>query len=391
MSDEPRTTRSAVEDHGVSSKTELNGLAPPLCEAAGNPDKPGMPSIPPVTTGGAATSACTDGTPGRTPSMHDLMEAWREKTWRPRYAKRLKDFEKAHKCRIKEEYMAEHIQAGVVLASTTNHSRYNPIPRAGRSDTTIFINYDSGIVDAKFAHVVMSLRQQQREGSILLKGKPQDILVQNIYTVLVYLLNVLDWTNSPHKDTQVTAECRKRLEAATESAAEECRIISEKVKRCAERVALTRYLIGLPVGFIVAVLLVGGAAHFNLHIGALASNSTLSLCLTAGAVGALLSVLARVTRQNQLRVRTDLGTGMTVLAGSCRPIVGAMLGAALYLLIIGGLVPLGASSSMKDPDLFYAGVAFFAGFSERWAQDTIVRNIPEGKSDPQGVVSGQKH
>jgi len=237
----------------------------------------------------------------------------------------------------------------------------------------------------------MSLRQQQREGSILLKGKPQDILVQNIYTVLVYLLNVLDWTNSPHKDTQVTAECRKRLEAATESAAEECRIISEKVKRCAERVALTRYLIGLPVGFIVAVLLVGGAAHFNLHIGTSASNSTLSLCLTAGAVGALLSVLARITRQNQLRVRTDLGTGMTVLAGSCRPIVGAMLGAALYLLIIGGLVPLGASSSMKDPDLFYAGVAFFAGFSERWAQDTIVRNIPEGKSDPQGVVSGQKH
>ena len=57
-----------------------------------------------------------------------------------------------------------------------------------------------------------------------------------------------------------------------------------------------------------------------------------------------------------------------------RPLVGATFGVALYVLVIGGLLPLASNSQTAAH--FFGGLSFLAGFSERWAQDTIVRSAP---------------
>lgn len=101
----------------------------------------------------------------------------------------------------------------------------------------------------------------------------------------------------------------------------------------------------------------------------------IGLCFAFGGIGAIASVMARITRGAHIETNQDRGRFITVLSGAFRPIVGGMFGAMLYILILGGIVPLQSDDGI-DAGLFFAGIAFLAGFSERWAQDTIVQSIP---------------
>ncbi|MDT7712828.1 MAG: hypothetical protein QOG46_1517 [Pseudonocardiales bacterium] len=366
-----------------------------------------QPSSPPMVAGTAARGASVDSSSKQSPSLHDLIDAWKE-PYRPRYALLLREFEIANSCKVKETYFAQYLRAGAILVSEkpargtggagdTMHPRLRR-SRSPSTRTNIFLSYNSGIVLPRFAYVVMTLRRYQRESSILLKGRSQDILVQDIYTTILYLLNVLDSVNAPREDGadgQVRAsveQSRDRMKAAIDSADAECRVIEQKLRECSRRTALSGYLIGLPVGLALVAFLVFVVAQSRFNVGHLASNSMLAICLATGAVGALLSVMARITRGEHLHVRDDLGFGVTILAGGFRPIVGAVLGAVLYVLILGGLVPMAIPSATEKVDvgLFFAGVAFFAGFSERWAQDTIVLSVPRGGPSPTRDINGEK-
>jgi hypothetical protein len=52
---------------------------------------------------------------------------------------------------------------------------------------------------------------------------------------------------------------------------------------------------------------------------------------------------------------------------------------------MGGLIPLDVTDERL---LFFAGLAFLAGFSERWAQDTILRSAPIAPSPLQHTAKG---
>ncbi len=53
--------------------------------------------------------------------------------------------------------------------------------------------------------------------------------------------------------------------------------------------------------------------------------------------------------------------------------------ASLYVLVQAGLLPLQAptANGTERTSFFFIGLAFLAGFSERWAQDTIVNSAPK--------------
>jgi hypothetical protein len=91
----------------------------------------------------------------------------------------------------------------------------------------------------------------------------------------------------------------------------------------------------------------------------------LMLCTGAGAVGALVSVLSRMTSGGD-RFSIDFEVGRPLLRrlGLYKPIVGSVFGVALYFLLASGLL------MTRPPDGnrmdFYAIIAFFAGFSERF-------------------------
>ena len=113
-------------------------------------------------------------------------------------------------------------------------------------------------------------------------------------------------------------------------------------------------------------------------------GATLITCLVSGAVGAILSVMTRTTNRERVRVRLDQGRFVVFLSGGFRLIIGAVFGAAMFVLVSGGLLPIAVPDSPDQVKLFFAGLAFLAGFSERWAQDTIVRTLP-GAADRNAV------
>jgi hypothetical protein len=94
------------------------------------------------------------------------------------------------------------------------------------------------------------------------------------------------------------------------------------------------------------------------------------LCFAAGAIGALMSVMARM---NSGRVRVDWEFGKDTLRtlGSLRPFVGGIFGLMTFFALKSGVVALDIADA-KRSTYFYILFAFAAGFSERFAQDMLL-------------------
>jgi hypothetical protein len=97
--------------------------------------------------------------------------------------------------------------------------------------------------------------------------------------------------------------------------------------------------------------------------------------LLLGAIGAVLSVMQRLTSGN-LRLRIDSSLSENRTLGIFRPIIGSAFALALLILVLGGLIPLEVPSGSTPEEVekrafFLVGIAFLAGFSERFAQDMI--------------------
>lgn len=113
-------------------------------------------------------------------------------------------------------------------------------------------------------------------------------------------------------------------------------------------------------------------------------------CAIAGAAGALVSVLTRVTNES-LRLDYHIGGRMLVVLGLARPVIGAVLALALYWATVGGVVPLappggGTGAALPATDdarfAFFIAIGFIAGFSERYAQDMLLIRAPQQPEQP---------
>jgi hypothetical protein len=99
--------------------------------------------------------------------------------------------------------------------------------------------------------------------------------------------------------------------------------------------------------------------------------------IMAGALGALTSVLSNATFGRIVLDRASGGNWNTLL-GAFRPIIGALFGAAFFILVSAGFLPIKIPSD--NTIALYASIAFLAGFSHRWAQDTF--KAAEGRISP---------
>jgi hypothetical protein len=113
----------------------------------------------------------------------------------------------------------------------------------------------------------------------------------------------------------------------------------------------------------------------------------LFLCYGAGALGALVSAMTRMSKSTG-SMDFEIGRPLLRRLGVFRPFVGAIFGVVLFFLIRSG-VP-GIVVPEARTQYFYLGLAaFLAGFSERWAtvmiggaQRTIGGTDPEDEPPP---------
>jgi len=133
----------------------------------------------------------------------------------------------------------------------------------------------------------------------------------------------------------------------------------------------------------------GGIATVTLAIAAVAtvwlsiSWAAPVAALVAGALGAVVSVIQRIN-SGVFELEYDVGGPYTFFLGGLRPVIGGVFAMAITFAVSGGLVhlPVDAHEQTSGRRFALLVLAFLAGFSERWAQDTLTAIIPASAPHP---------
>lgn len=149
--------------------------------------------------------------------------------------------------------------------------------------------------------------------------------------------------------------------------------------RAGNRAARIVYFWGMVAGVAVALAL---AAFFALlvHLSFLEVDvdqvgvRSFFICYAAGALGAVVSVLIRMRRDDGFSLDYEVGRSQSFRLGSFRPFLGAVFGLLIYFALESGLLQIAVpdrdpTTDATDVSLYFlAFIAFVAGFSERLAQ-----------------------
>jgi hypothetical protein len=203
-----------------------------------------------------------------------------------------------------------------------------------------------------------------------LSPKPRKICMRMIFGIVVALLGTLDVPPGDGRRRPFSSNL-----TAVESLEAELEQARRYYDRSAQRQAQVEYFAGMVGGL---VLLLAALVGLGLIAGARLLHEPLLAAPLAGGAGAVVSVMTRMTR-DQLSLNYESGVTTIRILGVIRPLLGGLFGGALYLLLAGGLLTV--AHTPDDPtDLiyFYTGIAFVAGFSERWAQDVVTGKGPAG-------------
>src|SRR4029077_11376820 len=105
--------------------------------------------------------------------------------------------------------------------------------------------------------------------------------------------------------------------------------------------------------------------------------------LIAGAIGAVVSVVQRIN-SGSFELDYDVGGPYIFFLGGLRPLIGGAFAVAISFAFDGGLLhaPVAATETADHRRLALLVISFLAGFSERFAQDTLTSVLPESKSAP---------
>jgi|tagenome__1003787_1003787.scaffolds.fasta_scaffold20948819_2 hypothetical protein len=200
-------------------------------------------------------------------------------------------------------------------------------------------------------------------------GRDRALCLRMLYGVISGLFKELD-RNAATRADGATVECARieYLESALDRA-------DGYFRRAAQRRAQLRYLGGV-IGGLSVIAGVGFLLSLGLsRLPDLQDQSGMYLAsLIAGGMGALLSVLYGMTSGN-LRLHTlfanaESGCGPLVAAGALRPLLGALSGTVVYVLLQSGFIPLKVPEGAAGTHFFIA-IAIVAGFSERWARGVL--------------------
>jgi len=204
----------------------------------------------------------------------------------------------------------------------------------------------------------------------VLSKTPERIATQWLLSVAGYLLSVVDTDARLNKHEATKAARRARNELSQ---------VETYYDRAGEKTGRLIYFWGMMIGVVtLGILGVAGALIYALpKHNYLSDTKTIFICYGMGAVGAVISVLTRMSQTGKAGdafIDYEVGRPALRRVGSFRPVIGAVFAVVLYFALQSGLVNLQTSDGAKIGEInqtttfFYAALAFMAGFSERWAR-----------------------
>lgn len=198
-----------------------------------------------------------------------------------------------------------------------------------------------------------------------LKPKPRKICMRMTFNVITMLLGTLD--NRIGRGEKASAFDQSHADQRTLE--EELASTEAYYLNAARRTSRMHYLLGMMIGLPLA----GAVAYVLYKIDSLPTD--MAIIFAAGSVGALVSVMERLTT-GKLEMNHEVGRATNVSLGLIRPFIGALFALALYFFISGELVSVFNLPEEDVQPYFFAGIGFLAGFSERFAQDIVAQTKP---------------
>jgi hypothetical protein len=210
-----------------------------------------------------------------------------------------------------------------------------------------------------------------------LDGVPRAVVMQWLLLVESHLLGFIE----RHRDRDPDPRELKQF-AASERA--ELRRIEDYYWRHGEKRARLQYMegmlgIGVLILFINAMITAAVLAVFGVLDVYDADVRNFYASAAAGGVGAIVSVLMRMSGRGTFVIDHELGYWQILLVGAYRPLVGSVSGIAVYFIVQTSIVPID-SDALTFP--FFVVVAFLAGFSERWTRMILsgaMRTVSDGE------------
>jgi hypothetical protein len=292
------------------------------------------------------------------------------------YHAALEKFENEHGELISAYWCADYESAVALTAGRPNNSRLRRLlsvaPKFHR--VSDWATKD----DPEIARLLHKCDELAIRSAEVLRGRSRRICIQLVMTSACHLLSLVD-----ARDLRMSAEARRAAVAAEKR---ELAAVARDYREAANGDAQLIYFGGMALGAALLGLLfvlVGGSVFADEGV----EDKTIIGCLVAGALGAVVSVIARVN-SGSFDLDADIARGYTIFLGALRPMIGSIFGLLLYFAVTSGFVEVfKVPEAAKEPlNRFYflCVIAFAAGFSERWAQDTLTGRLG-GKGAPESA------
>jgi hypothetical protein len=213
-----------------------------------------------------------------------------------------------------------------------------------------------------------------------LRGLSQRLLVNWLF---VWMRDLM-LSAIPETDGSVTPLTEKQIAEQ----GKELDRIAEHYEQAASREAQIVYLGGM-LGGVLALCAIAVPVGILLAASEVPVNLTTFFgCLIAGALGALVSVVTRMSA-DKFHVRHEVGRSYVQRVAAFRPFIGGVFGLLVYFALQGGLIrQLDVPEDPRDRFAFFLVLAFAAGFSERLVKEVLrstdgeeTATTPSPKSD----------
>jgi len=305
---------------------------------------------------------------GRAPSFTELVYAhfdwWRRRAdgdrspWERAYRGTLAAFERRHG-EIVHAYWCSEVESAVALTE-----RRRVIPWLAPACE---LHRESDWATKNSPDIARELHRCDEiavRAKTVLTGVRQRICMQLVHASAAHLLSLVD-ARASHGDEAKTAEALARERRALSRT-------EAYYREAANGQAQIVYFAGMAL---VAVLVATVAAVW------LAMDWASPIAaLIAGAIGAVVSVIQRID-DGKFALDYDVGRPYALFLGGLRPLVGGALAVAISFAFTGGLLHLPVSGAEGDDRrLALLVLCFVAGFSERWAQDTLTSVVHDERA-----------
>jgi hypothetical protein len=272
-----------------------------------------------------------------------------------RFRTALERFEAAEG-RIVSAYWCSHVESAVALSERTG-TRMHPQPQLRFHRVSDWATKGQpGVATLLHRCDELAIRAEH-----VLTGVRRSVCMQLAMAAASHVLSLVD-ARAAHD------------EAKTQEVVDLERVQLEEVERYYRDAANGQAQMVYFAGMALAAALIGGGLGCGLWVTF--GNRELFGAMIAGAIGAVVSVIQRINT-GSFEVEHDVGRTYVAFLGALRPAIGAVFGMALSLAVTSKMIRLpGVADTGDEHFAALLVVSFFAGFSERWAQDTLAASVP---------------